>query len=187
MLRMNASDPMTETPKWFAMSAPFRRELRARQMLDERGVINFVPMRYKIVSTRNGRKSRELAPVVPSLIFVRTSDEEIKALKSELQIIQYLVRKENGRGIPIVVPDAQMEQFMAVASTWDEKLIYLKPEEVDLKKGTRVRVLGGALNGKEGVFMRVKGARSRRLVIMLEGVTAIAVEVAPDLIEVLDA
>ena len=37
----------------------------------------------------------------------------------------------------------------------------------------------------KGVFMRVKGKRRRRVVVMLEGIMGISVEVHPDLIEVI--
>ena len=38
----------------------------------------------------------------------------------------------------------------------------------------------------KGVFMRVKGKRRRRVVVMLEGIMGISVEVHPDLIEVIN-
>lgn len=79
-----------------------------------------------------------------------------------------------------------MAQFMAVASAGNDKLIYLKPEEINLAKGTKVRIIGGAFNNVEGIFVKVKGTRSRRVVLLVEGVTAVALtEVSPDLLEVL--
>jgi len=36
-----------------------------------------------------------------------------------------------------------------------------------------------------GVFMQVQGKRNRRVVVLLEGVMAVAAEVHPDLIEVI--
>ena len=40
-------------------------------------------------------------------------------------------------------------------------------------------------NGVTGVFMQVQGKRNRRVVVLLEGVMAVAAEVHPDLIEVI--
>lgn len=58
-------------------------------------------------------------------------------------------------------------------------------KELDLQKGSRVRIHGGKLNGVTGVFMQVQGKRNRRVVVLLEGVMAVAAEVHPDLIEVI--
>ena len=44
---------------------------------------------------------------------------------------------------------------------------------------------GDNLNGVMGVFMQVQGKRNRRVVVLLEGVMAVAAEVHPDLIEVI--
>ena len=49
----------------------------------------------------------------------------------------------------------------------------------------QVRIHGGKLNGVMGVFMQVQGKRNRRVVVLLEGVMAVAAEVHPDLIEVI--
>lgn len=85
----------------------------------------------------------------------------------------------------IVVPDEQMDSFIKIASQYEETTVYYKPEEIDVRKGTRVCIHGGKLDGVKGMFMRVKGKRNRRVVVMLEGIMGISAEVHPDLIEVI--
>ena len=85
----------------------------------------------------------------------------------------------------LVVPDDQMESFIRVSSQYEENISYYNPDELDLRKGRRVRIHGGKLNGVMGVFMQVQGKRNRRVVVLLEGVMAVAAEVHPDLIEVI--
>ena len=69
----------------------------------------------------------------------------------------------------------------------NEKITYLRPEEVNIKKGTRVRVHGGVFDGTEGHFVKLQGKRSRRVVLLIEGITAVALtEISTDFIEVLD-
>jgi transcription antitermination factor NusG len=171
---------------WFAMNAPFRKELDAKQLLDEKAIENFVPMQYKIVTRRGGKKSRELVPAISNLLFARTTRAIIQEIKKGVQFLQYRTCPENGRNVPIIVPDVQMRQFISISETFNENLVYLKPEEINLKKGARVRVIGGAFDGVEGIFMKVRGARSKRVVVLIEGVTAVVMaEISADLIEIL--
>jgi transcription antitermination factor NusG len=98
---------------------------------------------------------------------------------------QYMIDIRNGQ--KIIVPDDQMRQFIAVAGTYDEHLIFFSPDEVNLRKGTKVRITGGDFEGYEGVFVKVKGERDRRVVISLQGVIAMAMAtISPDLIEVIE-
>lgn len=85
----------------------------------------------------------------------------------------------------ITVPDDQMDSFIQIASLHEKDTVYYKPDEIDIRKGTRVCIHGGKLDGVKGVFMRVKGKRNRRVVVMLEGIMGISAEVHPDLIEVI--
>ena len=171
---------------WFAMSAPYCKELEAQQLLEREDIESFVPLCYKIVKHRDGQKKRVLKPAIPNYIFVRTTRSILQEVKNRILILQYLTRRENGKNIPIIVPDYQMEQFIRVINTYNENLVFLKPEEVNLKKGTPVRIVGGAFDGIEGIFIKVKGHRNRRVVVQIEGITAVAIaEVTQDLIEVL--
>ena len=63
------------------------------------------------------------------------------------------------------VPDSQMQRFIAVSGTYDDHLLYFQPDELNLSKGTKVRITGGEFEGQEGIFLKVKGARDRRVVI----------------------
>lgn len=171
---------------WFAMSAPYCKELEAQQLLEREDIESFVPLCYKIVKRRDGQKKRVLKPAIPNYIFVRTTRSILQEVKNRILILQYLTHRENGKNIPIIVPDYQMEQFIRVINTYNENLVFLKPEEVNLKKGTPVRIVGGAFDGIEGIFIKVKGHRNRRVVVQIEGITAVAIaEVTQDLIEVL--
>lgn len=85
----------------------------------------------------------------------------------------------------LIVPDEQMENFIKITSLREETTVYHKPEDIDIQKGMRVCIHGGKFDGVKGVFMRVKGKRDRRVVVMLEGVMAVSAEVHPDLVEII--
>ena len=175
------------TAVWFAMNTPYRRELIAKQFLDQKGIECFVPMKESLVERRNRTKSRQMVPAIHNLIFVHTTKERIKSLKQGVNFLQYCTRPQNGKNVPIIVPDTQMRHFIAVTNAGNEKITYLRPEEVNIKKGTRVRVHGGVFDGTEGHFVKLQGKRSRRVVLLIEGITAVALtEISTDFIEVLD-
>lgn len=170
---------------WYAMSAPYHRELQARDWFADKGIETFVPMRYEIITHRDGVKSRELVPAIHNLLFVHIAPAAMREFKPQIPIVQYLTRPVDGRNEPILVPDSQMSQFIRVSNTFDDKLRYFSPEELNLRRGTAVRIIGGPFDGVEGTFVKVQGIRNRRVVVQLTGLLAIAAEVHPDLIQVL--
>jgi transcription antitermination factor NusG len=95
---------------------------------------------------------------------------------------------ENGLRKIQTVPERQMQNFIAIAGTEDERVMYLNPDEIDLSKGDKVRVLAGPFEGVEGVFMRVvNGKREKRVVVKIAGVVAIATASLPiSLVEKID-
>lgn len=77
----------------------------------------------------------------------------------------------------MTVPDRQMENFMRVATKTDESVMFLDEKTVVGKEGKRVRIMGGAFEGVEGVIRRVK--RCKRVVVELEGVASVAIAFVP--------
>ena len=103
---------------------------------------------------------------------------------SPLPYLQYITDTRSGQ--KIIIPDHDMQRFIAVAGTYNDHLLYFQPEELNLSKGTKVRITGGDFEGQEGVFLKVKGARDRRVVIAIQGIIAVAMAtIHPDLIEVI--
>ena len=169
-----------EEKVWYAIRVTYNRELRVKEDLDARGITNFVPMQYRR-EERNGRMVKRLVPSVHNLIFINLTPSEMKDYKMSTDLpIRYIMNRETHK--PITVPNHEMENFITVAGTYDEKLIYLNPEPGDFSKGERVRIIGGDFAGAEGIFVRVKG--DRRVLINVQGVVAVATTyVHPSMIE----
>lgn len=166
----------SENIVWFAMSATFGRELKARDFLDKNGVECFIPMKYQMVNDRKqGNKVRKLVPAISNLIFVHTTKERIQNLKSSVDYLQYLTMPVAGKNVPIIVPDCQMQPFIAVCETHDEKLVYLSPDEINLDKGTPVRIVGSSFDGVEGTFVKVQKRRKKQVVVLVQGVAAVMI------------
>lgn len=175
---------------WFVLKTIFSREMRIKQFLDTKQIENFVPMQYKI-KERAGKKEKVLEPAIRDLIFVHAEKKQVEEVKKELSVREgfeayFLTRKQGLRRIIETVPEKQMRDFITVASHIDDDITFFKPEDLELKKGTKVRVIGGQFDGIEGTLLRVKGKRSKRIVIEIPGVSIAASYVEPDLIEVLD-
>ena len=164
-----------EEPAWFAMSATFGRSLKAKAFLESKSVECFIPMKYEMVVDKQQGKIRKLVPAINNLIFVYTTKVRIQQLKSVADYLQYLTRPVEGRNIPIIVPEDQMTQFMAVCDTYNENLIYLSPDEINLKEGTPVRIIGSVFDGVEGTFVKVNKSRKKSVVVMIQGLTAVMI------------
>lgn len=173
-----------EEKVWFAMRATYRRELLAQRRLEGRSIESFIPMRYEI-GMKERRRTVKATPAVRNLIFVHTTRSEMQRAKADIPCLQYMTTP--GGGNVLIVPDEQMRRFIAITAASTPDSLYLSPDQVNLAKGTRVRIRGGALDGQQGVFVKVKGARDRRIVVAIEGVVAVAfAAVHPARVEILD-
>lgn len=166
---------MQEPAVWFAMSATFGRSLKAKDFLESRSVRCFIPMRYEAVSDGKHGKERRLVPAISNLLFAYTTRSAIQALKSEVTYLQYLTRPEAGHRVPIIVPDRQMDHFIQVCDTYNEKLVYLQPSEVNLEKGTPVQIIGGTFDGVEGTFIKMEGKRKHHVAVLVPGIAAVVI------------
>ncbi|WP_294601585.1 UpxY family transcription antiterminator [uncultured Bacteroides sp.] len=173
-----------ETTVWYAMYA-YKKELHVQKELKKENIESFIPMCYTI-KEHHGRKERVLVPAISNLVFVRTTKSVLTEFKTRNPYLQYITQKtDSGRKI-IIVPGCQMQDFIRVAQKYEEDLTYYKPEEICLEKGQKVRVHGGAFDGVEGVLLKVKGKRSKRIVIKIPGIVAIATAyIEPEFIEII--
>ena len=160
----------TDNRVWYAIRVTYNREMKVKADLDAKGISCFIPMNivYRIY---RGRRVKKLVPSIHNLIFFHISHEDMKRYKAETRLpIRYIMNPATHK--PVVVPSDQMDNFIAVAGSQEEKLIYLSPEEIPFKRGDKVRVMGGPFEGAVGELVRIKG--DRRVVVEIEGVVAVA-------------
>lgn len=187
---------------WFVLRATYSRELKVQALLNEKGLRTFVPMMWRRCPvkpsmtvkpgmtgtqsspTRSGI-SRKLVPAVGNLCFVRWTktslDNFIRSFGDVSPVTYYWDRTANR---PLTIPDKAMEDFIAVASTMDEDLIYITEISAKLREGQRVKVKDGPFKGVEGKIVRIR--KSRRILVELPGMLAVAsTYVAPEFLEIL--
>lgn len=163
---------MEERDSWFVLRCTYSREMKVKAYLDAIKVDNFIPMHY-VESERQGKRIRKLVPVINNLIFVRCTKGKLEELKKTLilqPLIRYVMDAEKRK--PLIVPDKQMYDFIAVAGRTEDLILYLSQEEVKMQKGDKVRINSGVWKGVEGVFLKIKDGM--RVVVSIEGFMAVA-------------
>ncbi len=154
------------------MRIPYNREMLFKSHLDTIEIENFIPMHYKYVE-KKGQKIRVLVPVINNLVFVKTSRAVLNKVKTDVELripVRYMMDRIKNE--PMIVPDSQMNNFLSVAKTCDDQLIYLDPAEVLFRRGDKVRITEGPLAGVVGEFLRIKG--DRRVVVSVDGLMSVA-------------
>lgn len=136
---------------WYVLRVTYQRELPTKEALTRLGIETFVPERVVRRRDRRGRFCTVREAVLHNYIFVRTTKRVIDELKTfRLPMLRYVMHMEEGFNRPMIVPEAQMRHFMAVAGSPEPRILYLTPSELDLAKGDRVRITGGPLRRGRG-------------------------------------
>ncbi len=170
---------------WYVLKAPYR-EQEMQKILAEQGYETFLPLETCVRRLVNKKAVMVMKPVINN-IFLHTTWREMQQVKARYNNeIQYVVRKEQGRFIPLTVPKEQMDLFVAVTTANLEKVKYFLPGELNLKRGEKVRLLGGLLDNREVTYMRVRGSKSKHVIVVeIPGFLGASVEVSADLVEVI--
>lgn len=135
---------------WFAAHTRCGAELGVRERLSRLGTEHFLPTETRM---RTRGRTKYEKPLIPGMIFVRTTKPAACALANEFGVpVRYMI--DPATRTLLVVPDKQLEDFRRVLdlSTEEGGLV-----DRPLELGDRVRVVKGALAGVEGRVLELRG------------------------------
>ena len=162
---------------WYVLRATYSREMKVCEDLGKMGVRTFVPMMWK-KKVVDGKEVKVLVPAVGSMCFVYWTkdgiDGYIRGFGGNSPVHYYWDRIE---GRPLTISDKAMDDFIAVASSADEDLIYMTEISDRLREGEKVMVKDGPFKGVQGTVVRNR--KSRRIMVEIPGMLAVASAYVP--------
>lgn len=180
---MDTAKP-NDAAHWYVMRDLRRSNARtmAWQQLADQGCQVFTPLHW-ITQMVKGRRERRQLPVIPDLLFVRGTRNELDPVVNAIPTLQY--RYRIGRQAdPMTVRDSDMHRFITAVRSQSE-IRYYRPDEITPDMfGKHISIVGGPLDGCEGHLLSIRGSRTKRLIVELAGLLTLAVEVSPEYIRV---
>lgn len=177
--------------EWFVLSTCAGNERSKQMHLEEKcGLRCFVPMRRVRKRLASGRFCYRQTVAVPHYIFVQATSiklEKLRAVHPRLFENLHVVKREKwsegqAKMVPLTIPRDQMDNFIAVAGNEEEHVRFLDPQALDLRKGERVRILGGPFEGVEGIYLRINKQHAKYVVVQIEGISAVATTALPSVL-----
>lgn len=132
---------------WFAARTRMGHELSVRNRLLELKEEHFIPTK-KTMRMRNKRRKEVEVPIVPNLVFIRTTKSRACTLANGGLPIFYLI--DHNTHTLLEIPSKQMDDFMRVLD-WSPDSLCLS--DVPLQVGQRVQIQKGELAGVEGTLL----------------------------------
>ena len=170
--------------QWYPMriyhsSAKRQDELNELLQKEETVVTTFVP-KYLVDA-----EAMTYVPALVNYIFIRTSLDNLKALKADrgkYENLRYIMNKDLDEDFTSItevahVPERQMEHFMRVINGANEQVMMLENMEFACKPGQKVRIRKGPFEGVEGILKSIK--KHLCVVIPIHNVMAVAITNVP--------
>lgn len=153
------------------MRVPYGQEMKLKILFNSLELECFIPMQYKTTEIK-GKRVTQLAPAIRNLIFVNSEYSFLNQLKRRAEgVVPFRYIIDKAINAPVIVPEREMNYFVAIAGTLDEQLIYLTKIEPILKTGDKVQITGGMFKGIEGQVVRIK--KDRRVMVSIDNVVAV--------------
>jgi len=168
------------TKQWFVFRASYGREDIVGNALIEAGYYAYVAKRYKWRETE-GRRKRVLESLIPNIVFAHITARDAEILTKDADplhpspcpqlspIISYYYNhfavNEFGRNVPLVVEQAEMENFILGTCTHNENLLLLQKNDYHFRSDEEVRITQGEFKGVCGKVIKAKG--QQRVLIRL--------------------
>ena len=178
---------MVAKNKWFVMRDLHRGHttVYAYEELASKGFTTYTPTIKKPHFDSSGQSTIIERPYLPDLFFIYGEQHIIEALIHPRSRFQFRYKYGVSPATPMVVPEAAMNSFIAANRGSDETNFIPVSQIPKSVRNCPIRILGGPLNGLEGMLLRTRGTTRKPLVIELPHFLAISVTVADEYIELL--
>ena len=178
------ADVQSEQKQWYALRDLKRSNaiLPAYKQLSQLGIEVFTPTQWRLV-TRNGKKVRREVAVMHDLLFAYDTRENLNPIIAKISTLQYRYKKGGAYCEPIVVPEEDMNRFIGAVRVANNPRYYSADEITSLNCGSKIRIIGGTLDGQEGRLLSVRGSKVKRLMLELPNLLAVSVEIQDEYIQ----
>lgn len=184
--------PSDPNRNWYVMHATYNRESEASKHLLNHGALVFYPQKHweKAYRSKSGKIKTKHADIalIPNTFFVYTDFQTAESfvrynLSSNLHLdyLRFAYDKTKftaaGKNVPLVIPKAQMDNFINLISKNIEGTELVSESDVTFRAGDPVLITGGQFEGVTGRVARIKGVT--RIVVTLTGVCLAATTYIP--------
>ena len=156
--------------QWFVLRVSYGRIDKAKTFVEAKGLECYVPLQYKEVR-KQGKKRIITTPLLPSLIFVHASAEQVEALLHDNKVVanesrpllsyyfnHTIHRQDNpDRNPPLIIRDEAMNNFIRLTSVKNPHIIPVTSNNIQFKLGDMVVVTEGEFKGVHGRVARIAG------------------------------
>ena len=167
--------------QWFVLRVSYGRIDKAKTFVEAKGIESYVPLRYKEVR-KQGKKRIIPIPLLPSLIFIHASAEQVEALLHDNKVVSnesrallsyyfdHTIHCQNNpdRNPPLTIQVEAMNNFIRLTSIKNPHIIPVTSNSIQFKLGDNVVVTEGEFKGVHGRVARIAG-QQRVLVELFDG------------------
>ena len=176
--RVSVENVHKHSKQWFVLRVSYGRVLKAKEIIDACPIDCYVPMRHKQI-TKHGKKHIITEPLIPSFIFVHSSQEEVDAMLHDKNVNPFESRPllsyyydhtsysqdSPEHNPPLVIQDEAMENFIRLTSVKNPHIIPATTQNIQYKLGDYVIVTEGDFEGIQGRVARIAG--QQRVIVEL--------------------
>lgn len=181
--------------QWFMLRVSYGRIDKAKTFVEAKGLECYVPLQYKEVR-KQGKKRIITTPLLPSLIFVHASAEQIEALLHDNKVVanenrallsyyfDHTIHRQGNpdRNPPLTIQDEAMNNFIRLTSVKNPHIIPVTSDNIQFKLGDNVVVTEGEFKGIHGRVARIAG-QQRVVVELFDGCLVATAYVPNDAME----
>lgn len=156
--------------QWFVLRVSYGRIDKAKTFVEAKGMECYVPLRYKEVR-KQGKKRIIPIPLLPSLIFVYATAEQVETLLHDNKVVSnesrallsyyfdHTIHCQNNpdRNPPLTIQDEAMNNFIRLTSIKNPHIIPVTSNNIQPKLGDNVVVTEGEFKGIHGRVARIAG------------------------------
>ena len=164
--------------QWFVLRVSYGRIIKAKALVEAKGLECYVPLRYKEVR-KQGKKRIITEPLLPSFLFVHATAEQVETLIHDNKVVanesrallsyyfdHTIHRQDNSnRNPPLTIRDEAMNNFIRLNSIKNPYVIPVTSNNVQFKLGDNVVVIEGEFKGVHGRVARIAG--QQRVIVEL--------------------